>query len=89
MRQGLKALLQEEGFDIVGEASDGREASRLARDLCPDVAVLDITMPLLNGIEAGRAISRGSPSVRTIALTMHTEGRYVLAALKAGSAVTF
>jgi two-component system response regulator NreC len=84
VRQGLKALLEREGFDIVGEASDGHEASRLARDLSPDVAILDIAMPLLNGIEAGRAISRRCPSVRTIALTVHTENHYVMAALEAG-----
>ncbi len=84
VRQGLKALLEREGFDIVGEASDGHEASRLAHDLSPDVAILDVAMPLLNGIEAGRAISRGCPTVRTIALTVHTENHYVLAALEAG-----
>jgi DNA-binding NarL/FixJ family response regulator len=84
VRQGLKALLEREGFDVVGEASDGREASRLAHDLSPDVAILDIAMPLLNGIEAGRAISRGCPSVRMIALTVHTENHYVMAALEAG-----
>jgi len=84
VRQGLKALLEREGFDIVGEASDGHEASRLAHDLSPDVAILDVAMPLLNGIEAGRLISRGCPTVRTIALTVHTENHYVLAALEAG-----
>ncbi len=84
VRQGLKALLEREGFDIVGEASDGHEASRLAHDLSPDVAILDVAMPLLNGIEAGRVISRGCPTVRTIALTVHTENHYVLAALEAG-----
>ena len=84
VRQGLKALLEREGFDIVGEASDGHEASRLAHDLSPDVAILDVAMPLLNGIEAGRVISHGCPTVRTIALTVHTENHYVLAALEAG-----
>src|SRR5262249_7690556 len=84
VRQGLKALLEREGFDVVAEASDGREASRLARELSPDIAILDLAMPLLNGIETGRAILRGSPGVRTIALTVHTETHYVLAALEAG-----
>ena len=84
VRQGLKALLEREGFDIVGEASDGHEATRLARELSPDVAVLDIAMPLLNGIETGRAITRACPSTRTIALTVHTENHYVMAALEAG-----
>lgn len=80
----MKALLEREGFDIVAEASDGHEASRLTRELSPDVAILDLAMPLLNGIETGRAISRSCPSVRTIALTVHTENHYVLAALDAG-----
>ena len=84
VRQGLKALLEREGFDVVGEASDGHEASRLAREISPDIAILDLAMPSLNGIETGRAISRGCPSVRTIALTVHTESHYVLAALEAG-----
>jgi DNA-binding NarL/FixJ family response regulator len=84
VRQGLKALLEREGFDIVGEASDGHEATRLARELSPDVAILDIAMPLLNGIETGRAITRACPSTRTIALTVHTENHYVMAALEAG-----
>src|SRR5439155_3585264 len=84
VRQGLKALLEREGFDIVGEASDGHEAGRLARELTPDVAILDIAMPLLNGIETGRAIARACPSTRTIALTVHTENHYVMAALEAG-----
>jgi len=84
VRQGLKALLEREGFDIVGEASDGHETSRLAKELSPDIAILDLAMPLLNGIESGRTISRACPSVRTIALTVHTESHYVLAALEAG-----
>jgi two-component system, NarL family, response regulator NreC len=84
VRQGLKALLEREGFEIVGEASDGHEASRLARVMSPDIAVLDVAMPLLNGIETGRAISRSCPSTRTIALTVHTENHYVMAALEAG-----
>src|SRR5215813_2104132 len=73
MREGLRALLEREGFDVVGEATDGREACRLARELSPDIAILDLAMPLMNGIETGRAILRGSPGVRTIALTVHTE----------------
>lgn len=84
VRQGLKSLLESEDFEIVGEASDGHEASRLAGELSPDVAILDLAMPGLNGIEAGRAISRDCPSVRTIALTAHAEKKYVLAALDAG-----
>ena len=54
VRQGLKLLLSAAGFEVVGEASDGHEVVRLARDLQPDVAVLDVVMPLLNGLDAGR-----------------------------------
>jgi two-component system response regulator NreC len=84
VRQGLRALLEREGFEIAGEASDGHEAVRLARDLCPDVAILDLAMPLLNGIEAGRTITKGCGSLHAIALTVHTESHYVMAALEAG-----
>ena len=83
-RQGLKALLEREGIDVVGEASDGREAIRLARQLQPDVAVVDLVMPLLNGIDASREITKVSRKTRTILLTMHTEDQYVIDALQAG-----
>lgn len=84
MRQGLKALLERERFEVVGEASDGREAIRLAGRLSPDVAVLDLAMPLLNGIEAGHEIRAACPTAKMIALTVHTEDQYVLSALQAG-----
>jgi len=69
---------------VVGEASDGHEVVRLTKELSPDIVILDLAMPLLNGIDTGRAIVQASPSVRTIALTVHTENHYVLAALEAG-----
>src|SRR5436190_24008263 len=84
MRQGLKALLEREGLDVIGEASDGREAIRLARQLQPDVAVLDLVMPLLNGVDAAREITKVSRKTRMILLTMHTEDQYVIDALQAG-----
>jgi DNA-binding NarL/FixJ family response regulator len=84
VRQGLKALLERENFDVVAEASDGHEATRLACELAPDVAILDLGMPRLNGIDATRSIGESCPKIRTIALTMHTEDQYVLAALHAG-----
>ena len=83
-RQGLKALLEREGIDVVGEASDGREAIRLARQLHPDVAIVDLVMPLLNGVDAAREITKVSRKTRTILLTMHTEDQYVIDALQAG-----
>ncbi|MGH7432454.1 MAG: response regulator [Candidatus Methylomirabilales bacterium] len=84
VRQGLKALLEREGFDVAAEASDGLEAVRLARDLQPDVALLDIGMPLLNGLDAAREVLKGSPRTKAILLTMHAEDHYVLEALRAG-----
>jgi len=68
----------------VAEAADGREAMRLARELSPDIAVLDLAMPLLNGIGTARAMRRSCPNVTTIALTVHAEDAYVLSALGAG-----
>lgn len=84
VRDGLKAILKEAGFDVVGEASDGREAIRLSEKLGPDVAVLDIAMPLLNGIDAAREIGKLCPNTKIVLLTMYTEDRYVLASLRAG-----
>src|SRR5579863_121538 len=83
-RQGLKTLLEREGFDIVAEASDGHEAVRLARQLNPRVAVLDIGMPLLNGIDAARDIHKHAPETEVVLLTMYEEEAYVLEALRAG-----
>ncbi len=83
-RQGVKALLEREGFRVEGEAPDGHAAIQLATKLTPDVAVLDLTMPLLNGLDAAREIARVSPRTRTILLTMHTEDPYVAKALRAG-----
>lgn len=83
-RQGLRAMVEESGWKVVEEAGDGREAIRLARRAQPEVAVLDIGMPLLNGIDAAREIQRLVPGTRTILLTMYEEDAYVLEALRAG-----
>lgn len=83
-RQGLRALVESKGWEVAGEADDGREAIRLARRTKPDVAVLDISMPLLNGIDAAREIHRLVPDTGTILLTMFEEDAYVLEALRAG-----
>lgn len=84
VRQGLKALLEREGFKVAGEASDGHEAIRLAQRLQPDLAVLDLMMPSLNGLDASREIAKVSPRTRSILLTMYTEEPYILEALQAG-----
>jgi two-component system response regulator NreC len=84
VRQGLRALLEAKGFAVVGEAGDGHEAVRLAQTLRPEISVLDVTMPQLNGLDAARAILRVSPTTKTVLLTMHTEDHYVSEALKAG-----
>ena len=84
VRQGLKALLERGGFDVVGEAENGQDATRLARELHPNVVLLDFAMPHLNGIEATKKILEESPKTKAILLTIHNEDHYILEALKAG-----
>jgi DNA-binding NarL/FixJ family response regulator len=84
VREGLKALLEGEGFAVVAEVADGHEAVRVARERCPDIAVVDFGMPLLNGCNAAREILQACPRAKAILLTMHTEDHYVLEALRAG-----
>ena len=83
-RQGLRAILEREGLLVVAEASDGAEAVRLAKEFLPNIAVLDFSMPLLNGMDAARRIGQNSPGINSIILTAHTEDQYVLEALRAG-----
>ncbi|HEV2416971.1 MAG TPA: response regulator transcription factor [Terriglobia bacterium] len=86
VREGFKSILERQGYEVVGEAPDGHEAVRLAEKLKPQLAILDLAMPLLNGIEATRQILRVSPQTKTILLTMYKEDQYVLEALRAGVA---
>jgi DNA-binding NarL/FixJ family response regulator len=87
VRQGLRKVLEErEDWEVVAEAGDGREAVRQAEELKPDVAIIDIAMPLLNGIEATRQIVKRSPSTRVVVLTMHSDEAYVNQMLQAGAA---
>ena len=84
VRQGIRAILERESFEVVAEATDGRDAVAQAEKKRPDVAILDIAMPLLNGVDAAREIMRASPGTRTILLTIHEENQYVVEALRAG-----
>jgi DNA-binding NarL/FixJ family response regulator len=84
VRQGLRLLLERERFEIRGEASDGLEAVTLAERTKPDIVVLDLAMPTLNGVSAAKEIAKVSPLTRTILLTMHAEEYHVLDALRAG-----
>ena len=86
MRQGLRAMLEEEsGFEVAGEAGNGREALGLVAELRPDVVIMDVGMPELNGIDATRLIVRDHPGVKVVALSMHSERRFVTSMLEAGA----
>ncbi len=86
VRQGLRALLEREpGLEVVGEAADGLDALHMIKDLQPDVVVLDITMPGLNGLEVLRRVSQRLPEVRVLMLSVHEGEEYVQRALQAGA----
>jgi DNA-binding NarL/FixJ family response regulator len=85
-REGLRALLESEvDIDVVGEAADGREAVEMTRKLAPDVIIMDIRMPKMNGIEATRRIVAQQPDVKVIALSMHNDVQFVQEMLRAGA----
>lgn len=86
VRQGLRKILEEQPeWQVIAQASDGRQAVQQTLALLPDVAVLDIAMPLLNGIEATRQIVRRAPAVHVLILSMHAEEAYVTQAVQAGA----
>lgn len=85
VRESLRALLEREGYKIIGEASNGQEAVKIAETSHPDVAVLDISMAALNGLDAAAEIQKVSPRTKTIFLTVHDEDPYLLNALRAGA----
>jgi DNA-binding NarL/FixJ family response regulator len=85
VRQGLRSLLENAGFQVLGEASDGHQAVTMAQQLLPDVAILDLGMPVLNGVDAARQIlATIDGGIKVILLTMYTDTSYVVAALSAG-----
>jgi DNA-binding NarL/FixJ family response regulator len=86
VRSGLRSLIEKEpNMEVAAEADNGRQAVRLARETLPDVIVMDVAMPDLNGIEATRQIVAELPKIKVIALSMHADKRYVMEMLKAGA----
>ena len=85
LRDSLRRSLEEHGFDVVGEAADGAEAVRLAQALTPDVVLMDVSMPNLDGVEATRQISRVVPASQVVMLTMHADGDVMARAIQAGA----
>jgi two-component system response regulator NreC len=87
VRQGLRKILEAKPhWEVVAEAADGREAVKQAEDVKPDIAIVDVAMPLLNGIEAVRQIARKAPGTRVLVLSMHNDEAYVTQMLRAGAA---
>jgi len=85
LRDAVKAALTEQGFDVIGEATDGRQAIEQCAELQPDVAVIELSIPLLDGFAATREIVRRSPHVKVVILTMHAQHQYVRESLDAGA----
>jgi two-component system response regulator NreC len=85
VREGIRMLLEREKFEIVGEAADGLELVRLAEKHQPDVAVLDLSMPTMNGVTATVQVGKVSPRTKCILLTMYAEEHHILEALRAGA----
>jgi DNA-binding NarL/FixJ family response regulator len=85
MREGLRAVLERAGVEVVAEAADGHDAIAKVKRHHPDVLVIDIAMPLLNGVDATRRLSAELPGLKIIALSMNSDRRYVLAMLRAGA----
>jgi DNA-binding NarL/FixJ family response regulator len=83
-RQGLKSLLEREGFGISAEGADGLEAIRLAKEFQPDLVVLDLSMPGVNGLEAAREIQNVAPRTKVVLVTVHRQEQYVVEAIRAG-----
>ncbi|MEJ2627736.1 MAG: response regulator transcription factor [bacterium] len=86
IRDGLKSLIEKEsGFELLAEAKDGRTTVQLANELTPDVVIMDISMPGLNGMEAALQILKSNPEIKIIALSVHSEKQFVSGMLRAGA----
>jgi DNA-binding NarL/FixJ family response regulator len=85
LRDSLRRSLEEHGFDVVGVAADGAEAVKLAQALRPDVVLMDVSMPALDGVEATRQIARVVPGAQVVMLTMHADGDVMARAIQAGA----
>jgi two-component system response regulator DegU len=85
LREGLRRSLVDEGFDVVGEAADGEEAVELVEQHVPDVVLMDVTMPNMNGVEAVKRIHATHPEVRVVMLTMHADAEVVADAIRSGA----
>lgn len=86
LRDGLRRSMTAAGFDVVGEAADGDEAITLARQLVPDVVLMDVTMPVMDGVAATRALKAELPDVQVVMLTMHADAELIRQAIAAGAA---
>jgi len=86
LREGLRRTMEEEGLEVVGEAADGEEACRLAAKLRPDVVLMDVTMPVLDGVEATRQLHEHLPEIPVVILTMHADREVLARAIRAGAA---
>jgi len=85
LREGLSRSMSEQGFDVVGEAGDGEQAVKMAEQLRPDVVLMDVTMPEMDGVEATKQIRAALPNVRVVMLTMHADQEVLAAAIRAGA----
>jgi DNA-binding NarL/FixJ family response regulator len=86
VREGIRSLLEkDENIEVIGEAENGREAVQLARELSPDVILMDVAMPLLNGLEATLQIKRDCPEIKVLALSVHEDEEYIRQMLASGA----
>lgn len=86
LRQALRDVLEKQAdFEVIAEASDGEEAVRLTAEMLPDVVIMDISMPILNGLEATKQIKANNPSIAVLVLTVHSDSEHILSILRAGA----